>query len=411
MRKPSLRTQLKELRHNSKCKVCGARLVEGDKAWYAKGAGRKCRECGPHDEFDDKRFLDRRSEKKKEAASLAGEATSDRQENNNPKRHQGDAMITATQDVSREDGSHQEVFRGLAHAIGEFIDTDARIDEGEVRRIVSEEVEKATLPRPIEVRMPDREPVKLERVHCQFEELMKLVSEGRQNLLMVGPAGSGKTTLAKNVAQALQVEFGFISLSAGVTETHLFGRMLPQADGTWAYQESVFVRIYRNGGVFLFDEIDAADPNVMVSVNAALANGELCNPVTGEVVQRSDKCIIVGAANTWGRGGDYQYVGRNALDAATMDRFVLATLHVQYDTKLEEELVRNMLDSEQAEKLLDWIKRLRESISRNRMRRIASTRLVINAATAMTAGRRLEDVAAQYQIDWSQDEKAKAPAA
>jgi hypothetical protein len=45
------------------------------------------------------------------------------------------------------------------------------------------------------------------------------------------------------------------------------------------------------------------------------------------------------------------------------------------------------------------------------MRRIASTRLVINAATAMTAGRRLEDIAAQYQIDWSQDEKAKAPAA
>ena len=118
-----------------------------------------------------------------------------------------------------------------------------------------------------------------------------MLSEGHRNLLMVGPAGSGKTTLAKDVAEALGLDFGFISLSAGVTETHLFGRMLPQADGTWGYVESVFVRIYRNGGVFLLDELDAADANVMVSINAALANGVLCNPVTGEEALDADRCL------------------------------------------------------------------------------------------------------------------------
>jgi MoxR-like ATPase len=172
-----------------------------------------------------------------------------------------------------------------------------------------------------------------DRTHRQFKEVLGLVSEGHANIMLVGPAGTGKTTLVKHVAKALERSFAFISLSAGVTETHIFGRMLPQADGSWAYVESPFIRIYRNGGVFLFDEVDAADGNVMVSVNAALANGMLCNPVTGEVIERHADTIIVTAGNTYGRGGDMVYVGRNALDGATTDRFVLSKLFVSYDMR------------------------------------------------------------------------------
>jgi MoxR-like ATPase len=224
---------------------------------------------------------------------------------------------------------------------------------------------------------------------------------------MVGPAGSGKTTLARDVAKAMALEFGFISLSAGVTETHLFGRMLPKADGTWGYVESVFIRLYREGGIFLLDEIDAADANVMVSINAALANGCLCNPVTGEIIHRHEDCTIIAAANTWGRGGDHQYVGRNALDAATMDRFVLSTLHVQYDADLEAELVRAVLTEAQADELIGWVAKLRGQIVEARLRRIASTRLVVNAAAAIAKGAKLADVKRRFFVDWSRDELAK----
>jgi MoxR-like ATPase len=224
---------------------------------------------------------------------------------------------------------------------------------------------------------------------------------------MVGPAGSGKTTLAKDLAKALGRSFAFISLSAGVTETHLFGRMLPQADGTFAYVESPFVRVYRNGGVFLFDELDAADSNVMVSVNAALANGVLCNPVTGEIIHRHESCLILAAANTFGRGGDHMYVGRNALDAATLDRFVLCTLSVGYDTDLEMDLARSILEQVQADELVAWVNALREKITENRLRRIASTRLVVNSAAAIKRGANLAAVKRRFYQDWSRDELAK----
>jgi len=300
----------------------------------------------------------------------------------------------------------KDVFRLLAHAVEEHLQ-DRGVDEASIREIVTEEVAKATLPRTVEVKLPTGIANTLaDAPHRQFSELLSLVEEGHTNLLMVGPAGCGKTTLAKNLAEGLGRSFGFISLSAGVTETHLMGRTLPQADGSWKFVPSRFVELYTQGGVYLLDEIDAADANVMVAINAALANGVLVTP-DGTVHKRHADCIIIAAANTWGRGGDLMYVGRNQLDASTLDRFCLATIYVNYDEDLEAHLVRSGLDETVGDELLSWVRSLRSSISRNRLRRVASTRLVISAMRALRQGRTLDDVKRRYLQDWSTDEKAK----
>lgn len=117
-----------------------------------------------------------------------------------------------------------------------------------------------------------------------------------------------------------------------MSEAHLLGRML--FDGE--YVESDFVRLYENGGVFLFDEIDAADANTLLVINSALANGYMSVPNRKEKqrAERHENFICIVAGNTWGKGS-VEYAGRNRLDSAFMDRFTVAKLEIDYDTDLE----------------------------------------------------------------------------
>ena len=143
----------------------------------------------------------------------------------------------------------------------------------------------------------------------------------------------------------------------------------------------------------------------MVAVNAALANGHFTNPVNGCTYTRDPQCIIIAAANTYGRGGDTMYVGRNALDAATLDRFVLGDVFVDYDRALEKRIASVLSDEGAA--LLSWVESLRTRIAEYRIKRIASTRLVERGVAALLKGKSLEQVKGRFFKSWSKDELSK----
>ena len=151
------------------------------------------------------------------------------------------------------------------------------------------------------------------------------------NTLLVGPAGCGKTTAAKQLSESLERQFGSVCLTAGASETWLFGRHTPTG-----FIEGTFSKIYREGGVFLADEMDAADSNLLLSINTALANGYMFNPMLGEEVKKHKDFVFVGAANTFGKGATHVYTGRSRLDAATLDRFII--LEIGYSKKIETKL-------------------------------------------------------------------------
>lgn len=227
--------------------------------------------------------------------------------------------------------------------------TSPRFDENAIASIIDERIKSVK---------PDRFIVEIEKVereiegraHRLFEPLLRICKARNRNghapnVLLVGPAGCGKSYAAKQVAKALDVPYGFISLSAGISESHLIGRYIPSGEnGKFEYQEAPFVTFYREGGVFCLDELDAADENVLLVVNGALANGQMRLP-DGTSVDRHPDFICIGCANTFGNGADRQYVGRNQLDSATLDRFVAARLVFDYDLELERTSAREDLCS------------------------------------------------------------------
>lgn len=252
--------------------------------------------------------------------------------------------------------------------------------------------------RKIEVTVGKAKPKVLDGIVPQcFERIVQLAA-ARLNIYLIGPAGCGKTFIASQVAKALDLDFASQSCSEGMSESALTGWLLPVNGSKFEYVSSEFVRIYENGGVFLFDEIDAADPNVMVFMNQALANEGFYLPQRHKkpYVKKHPDFVAMAAANTFGNGADQMYVGRNQLDAATLDRFRVGTVVMDYDANVEDNLVNP--------ELLAWGRDIREKIKQNRLNRIMSTRILLDGTKMLEAGWTISDVATSYYADWSKDE-------
>lgn len=172
--------------------------------------------------------------------------------------------------------------------------------------------------------------------HKVFPKLLKAcqarMRDGNKlNIWLKGPAGSGKTTAAKKVAEALKLSFQFNGAIS--TEYELMG--FRDAGGT--YHTTAFREIFENGGVYLFDEVDSSLPKAVLAFNAALANGECRFP--DKMVNRHKDCVIIAGANTAGNGATSDYVGRMKQDLAFLNRFVM--LDWPLDEALEKALASN----------------------------------------------------------------------
>ena len=263
--------------------------------------------------------------------------------------------------------------------------------------------------KPVQFNFPDRDSVTIEDVtHEVLPDLVGAVSAGFANLLLCGPAGTGKTTLAGQLAESLSLPFGSVSCTAGLSEAVFTGRIMPSVDGEWTYRSTQFVDLFTSGGVFLADEFDAADPNLLTLINSALANGFLHNPVSEETLKRHDDFVFVAATNTWGYGADRQYTGRSPLDAATLDRFTGAKFHVDYSAQIEDSIWQTVTNSEVRSRLQSAISDLRSWIKRERAPYVVGTRSIVAAAKLAATGTEPEVVLSRLTVDWSDAHRRQA---
>jgi len=162
--------------------------------------------------------------------------------------------------------------------------------------------------------------------HEKFETVLKFVAND-EPVFLTGAAGTGKNVLCKQVAEALGLDFYFTN---AVTQEY---KLTGFTDAMGNYQESQFYKAFKNGGVFMLDEIDASIPEVLVILNAAIANRYFDFPAPIGYVEAHPDFKVIAAGNTTGQGASYEYVGRNQLDAASLDRF--AIVKVDYSEAIE----------------------------------------------------------------------------
>lgn len=251
-------------------------------------------------------------------------------------------------------------------------------------------------------------------MHHKFPLLASAVA-ARVNVLLVGPAGSGKTTAVEKVAETLGLQF--YATGAVSSEYKLTGFI----DAQGRIVSTAFRKAFEFGGLFLFGETDASMPGALLAFNTALANNWMDFP--DGVVQRHPDFRVVADANTFGTGADRVYVGRNKLDAASLDRY--AVIEWGYDEALEASLVGaqapkgspvpksiSPLSQDEAQaQAVHWLGRVqsvRRAVDELKVLHVVSPRATINGSKLLAAGWSWSDT--EEAVIWKgldKDTKAK----
>ena len=253
------------------------------------------------------------------------------------------------------------------------------IDEEAVKAIVEDLIKDSAQAsvQVIKFTAQDKPEVTLEgHYHPVFGEALRVLSHSLP-LFLYGPSGTGKTFMAEQLAAALfpdmpeNERYYGISATMGMSESQLQGWRLPLSAGEFVYVPSEFVKRFEHGGLFLLDEVDRSDPNVLAVLNQAIANKRMPLPTRFEkpFAIMHENFRIMCAGNTAGTGADRLYSAATRLDEAFLDRFRAGTMFMDYDTTLEQNLVGDTL-------LLKSMWVMRDRCSKLRIERVVSTRVI-----------------------------------
>jgi energy-coupling factor transporter ATP-binding protein EcfA2 len=204
-------------------------------------------------------------------------------------------------------------------------------------------------PREIRVEANGKKSKVIKNAHAMLEKLIFVIGL-RKHAYLYGPPGSGKSTGAMHAAQALSLDYGYISLNPQTPESRLLG----YNDANGKYQPSVLFKLYKNGGVFCIDEMDNASAGLLTTLNSLLENGIGSFPCG--MIDRHPDFIVVSTGNTAGRGGNMQFPERRAFDAAFAERFVY--LPWGYDESMERSIALQIF--EKAGAWVDWVQAVRK---------------------------------------------------
>ena len=170
-------------------------------------------------------------------------------------------------------------------------------------------------------------PTNLEMSDIKWKYLVRSAVRGK-NIMMVGPAGCGKTQAAKELPKATNRPFFYFNLGATqdpratlIGNTHF-------KDGQTTFDESAFVKaIQTENAVILLDELSRAHPEAWNILMTVLDEGQrylrLDEDVNSPTIRVAANVSFIATANI-----GTEYTSTRVLDRALMDRFEIIEVDI-----------------------------------------------------------------------------------
>jgi len=170
-------------------------------------------------------------------------------------------------------------------------------------------------------------------------------------VIIIGPKGTGKTTLVRDFAKRKNVNLESINFSLRTRESHLIGTKT-LTDGTVSFEEGILVKSMREGDMLYLDEINSAEADVLLRLDEALDDRRqiALKESTGEVVKAKENWFVVATINP------LTHSGTKELPPQILSRFPVR-IRLEYPPEnIELEIVKKHVSGDHELEIIQAIK-------------------------------------------------------
>jgi nitric oxide reductase NorQ protein len=211
--------------------------------------------------------------------------------------------------------------------------------------------------------------------------------------LIIGPKGTGKTTLVRKFASQLGKELYSVNFSLRTRESHLIGTKTLDR-GQISFVEGILVKSMRDGGLLYLDELNAAEADVLLRLDEALDDRRqlILKEAEGQIIRANHDWSVIATINP------LSHVGTKELPPQLLSRFPIR-LRLDYPPEeIELEIVRRHTEVDQSKvndigRAIKLAKNLREAAAVEELYYSPSLRESIAFAKLLNAGSSAKEAA------------------
>ena len=169
--------------------------------------------------------------------------------------------------------------------------------------------------------------------------------------LIIGPKGTGKTSLVRRFADYTGARLESVNFSLRTRESHLIGTKT-LSDGTISFDEGLLIRSMREGSLLYLDEINSAEADVLLRLDEALDDRRqiVLKESSGEMINAKSNWFVIATINP------LTHSGTKELPPQILSRFPVR-IRLEYPPeKVELEIVKKYVSKDNTDDILQGIK-------------------------------------------------------